>query len=38
MEFVEVDQSLFSEKAIPGVEAILTDKQKALYDKIKAVQ
>ena len=38
MEFIEVDQSLFSEKAIPGVEAVLTDKQKALYDKIKAVQ
>ena len=38
MEFVEVDQNLFSEKAIPGVEAILTEKQKALYDKIKAVQ
>ena len=38
MEFVEVDQNLFSEKAIPGVEAILTEKQRALYDKIKAVQ
>lgn len=38
MEFIEVDQNLFSEKAVPGVEAILSDKQKALYEKIKAVQ
>ncbi|RKW42814.1 MAG: C4-dicarboxylate ABC transporter, partial [Lachnospiraceae bacterium] len=38
MEFVDVDQKLFAEKAVPGVEAILTEKQKALYDKIKAVE
>ena len=38
MEFVEVDQKLFAEKAVPGVEAILTEKQKALYDKIKSVE
>lgn len=38
MEFIEVDQNLFAEKAVPGVEAILTDKQKALYEKIKAVE
>lgn len=36
MEFNEVDQSLFAEKAIAGVETILTDNQKALYEKIKA--
>ena len=33
-----MDQKLFAEKAVPGVEAILTEKQKALYDKIKAVE
>ena len=38
MEFVEVDQKLFAEKAVPGVEAILTEKQKVLYDKIKSVE
>ena len=36
MEFIEVDQTLFSNKAVPGVEAILTEKQRVLYDKIKA--
>ena len=36
MEFIEVDQTLFSDKAVPGVEAILTEKQRVLYDKIKA--
>ncbi|ONI38251.1 C4-dicarboxylate ABC transporter [Candidatus Epulonipiscium fishelsonii] len=36
MEFVEVDQSLFAEKAIAGVEEILTENQQALYEKIKA--
>ncbi len=34
MEFIEVDQSLFAEKAIAGVEAILSDSQRALYEKI----
>lgn len=38
MEFLEVDQSLFSEKAIAGVEPILSEGQKALYDKIKAAE
>ncbi len=38
MEFITVDQSLFSSAAIPGVEAILSDNQKALYEKIKACE
>lgn len=38
MEFIVVDQALFAEKAIEGVQSVLTDKQKALYEKIKAVQ
>lgn len=34
MKFIEVDQELFREKAVEGVEQVLTDKQKELYDKI----
>ena len=34
MEFVTVDQSLFREKALEGVEKVLTEKQKALYQKM----
>jgi len=36
MEFIEVDQSPFAAKAIEGVEAVLTERQAALYEKIKA--
>lgn len=36
MEFIQVDQSLFAEKAVAGVLAVLTDKQKVLYEKILA--
>lgn len=35
MEFIEVDQSLFAEKAISGVSEVLTEKQAILYEKIK---
>jgi len=38
MTFVDVDQKLFAEKAIAGVLPILTEKQSALYDKIKALE
>lgn len=34
MEFIEVDQDLFKEKAVAGVLEVLTDKQRELYDKI----
>lgn len=37
MKFIEVDQNLFKEKAVAGVQAVLTDKQKELYNKIIAV-
>lgn len=36
MEFIEVDQSLFKEKAVSGVLNVLTDKQKEIYDMIVA--
>lgn len=36
MTFVEVDQVPFKEKAVSGVLSVLTDKQKAIYDKIVA--
>lgn len=36
MEFIEVDQAPFKEKAVAGVLAVLSDKQKAIYDKIAA--
>lgn len=36
MTFIEVDQEPFKEKAVEGVLAVLTDKQKALYEKIVA--
>jgi tripartite ATP-independent transporter DctP family solute receptor len=36
MEFIEVDQELFKEKAVAGVQAVLTEKQKELYDNILA--
>lgn len=36
MTFVEVDQTPFKEKAVSGVLSVLTDKQKAIYDKIVA--
>lgn len=36
MEFVEVDQAPFKEKAVEGVMSVLTDKQKAIYEKIVA--
>lgn len=36
MTFVEVDQAPFKEKAVAGVLSVLTDKQKALYEKIVA--
>lgn len=38
MIFVEVDQAPFAEKAIEGVMGVLTDKQKALYEEIKALE
>lgn len=34
MEFIEVDQTPFKEKAVEGVLAVLSDKQKAIYNKI----
>lgn len=36
MTFVEVDQKPFADKALEGVMTVLTDRQKALYEKIKA--
>lgn len=36
MEFIEVDQTPFKEKAVEGVLAVLSDKQKAIYEKIAA--
>lgn len=36
MEFIEVDQAPFKEKAVAGVLSVLSDKQKAIYDKIAA--
>lgn len=36
MEFIEVDQTKFAEVAVPGVEAVLTDAQAKIYEKIKA--
>ena len=36
MEFVDVDQKEFADAMIAGVLPILTDSQKALYDKIEA--
>lgn len=36
MEFVEVDQEPFKKKAVEGVLAVLSDKQKAIYDKMVA--
>lgn len=36
MTFVEVDQAPFKEKAVAGVLAVLSDKQKAIYDKMVA--
>jgi|GEM_PF-3139278 len=36
MEFVEVDQEPFRQKAVEGVLKVLTDKQKELYEKILA--
>lgn len=36
MEFIEVDQTPFKEKAVSGVLAVLSDKQKAIYDKMVA--
>lgn len=36
MEFIEVDQTPFKEKAVEGVMSVLSDKQKAIYEKIVA--
>ena len=36
MEFVDVDQDAFAEAMTAGVLAVLTDSQKALYEKISA--
>lgn len=36
MTFVEVDQAPFRDKAVAGVLAVLSDKQKAIYDKMVA--
>ena len=36
MEFVYVDQKAFSDDMTNGVLAVLTDSQKALYEKISA--
>ena len=36
MTFIEVDQAPFKEKAVSGVLSVLTDRQKAIYDKIVA--
>lgn len=37
MTFIEVDQAPFKEKAVSGVLSVLSDKQKAIYDKMVAV-
>lgn len=36
MTFIEVDQEPFKEKAVSGVLAVLSDKQKAIYEKMVA--
>ena len=36
MTFIEVDQAPFKEKAVAGVLEVLTDKQKAIYEKMVA--
>ncbi len=36
MEFIDVDQDVFAEAMTAGVMAVLTDSQKALYEKISA--
>jgi tripartite ATP-independent transporter DctP family solute receptor len=36
MTFIEVDQELFKEKAVAGVLEVLTDRQKAIYEKMVA--
>ena len=36
MTFIEVDQTPFKEKAVEGVLAVLSDKQKAIYEKMVA--
>lgn len=36
MTFIEVDQTPFKEKAVSGVLAVLSDKQKAIYEKMVA--
>ena len=36
MTFIEVDQTPFKEKAVAGVLNVLSDRQKAIYDKIVA--
>lgn len=36
MTFIEVDQAPFKEKAVSGVLSVLTDRQKAIYEKIMA--
>jgi TRAP-type C4-dicarboxylate transport system substrate-binding protein len=36
MTFIEVDQDLFKEKAVAGVLEVLTDRQKAIYEKMVA--
>ena len=36
MTFIEVDQAPFKEKAVEGVLAVLSDKQKAIYEKMVA--
>ena len=36
MTFIEVDQAPFKEKAVSGVLAVLSDKQKAIYEKMVA--
>lgn len=36
MEFIEVDQAPFKEKAVAGVLAVLSDRQKEIYEKMVA--
>ena len=36
MTFIEVDQTPFKEKAVSGVLEVLSDKQKAIYEKMVA--
>lgn len=36
MTFIEVDQAPFKEKAVSGVLAVLSDRQKAIYEKMVA--